>query len=141
MSIFRHFRKHLRFPDNWVLCSGQRFWEIVASTIEERLNLYGSKTRCFCPSESKATRIKASLSSPLESNHARSAFLMVFHDTAIAKHGTRRSRTSSMSERSELRRRREERMENGVKNLKGARLFPKTFSNHGIGDACKSHSK
>ncbi len=32
-----------------------------------------------------------------------------------------------MSERSELRRRREERMENGVKNLKGARLFPKTF--------------
>ena len=38
-----------------------------------------------------------------------------------------------MSERSELRRRREERMENGVKNLKGARLFPKTFSNHGFG--------
>jgi hypothetical protein len=32
-----------------------------------------------------------------------------------------------MSERSELRRRREERMENGVKNLKEARLFPKTF--------------
>ncbi len=31
-----------------------------------------------------------------------------------------------MSERSELRRRGEERMENGVKNLKGARLFPKT---------------
>jgi hypothetical protein len=26
-------------------------------------------------------------------------------------------------------------MENGVKNLKGARLFPKTFSNHGFGDA------
>lgn len=46
-----------------------------------------------------------------------------------------------MSERSELRRRREERMENGVKNLKGARLFPKTFSNHGIGDACKSDPK
>jgi len=40
-----------------------------------------------------------------------------------------------MSERSELRRRREERMENGVKNLKGARLFPKTFSNHGFRDA------
>ncbi len=40
-----------------------------------------------------------------------------------------------MSERSELRRRREERMENGVKNLKGARLFPKTFSNHRFGDA------
>ena len=32
-----------------------------------------------------------------------------------------------MSERSELRRRREERMENGVKNLKEARLFPKIF--------------
>lgn len=40
-----------------------------------------------------------------------------------------------MSERSELRRRREERMENGVKNLKGARLFPKTFSNNGHGDS------
>jgi hypothetical protein len=26
-------------------------------------------------------------------------------------------------------------MENGVKNLKGARLFPKTFSDHGFGDA------
>jgi len=26
-------------------------------------------------------------------------------------------------------------MENGVKNLKGARLFPKTSSNHGFGDA------
>jgi len=25
-------------------------------------------------------------------------------------------------------------MENGVKNLKGARLFPKTFSNNGNGD-------
>ena len=47
----------------------------------------------------------------------------------------------SMSERSELRSRREERMENGVKNLKGARLYPKTFvlniatSYHGNGDA------
>ncbi len=40
-----------------------------------------------------------------------------------------------MSERSELRRRREERMENGVKNLKGAKLFPITFSNHGFGYA------
>jgi len=44
-----------------------------------------------------------------------------------------------MSERSELRRRREKRMENGVKNLKGARLFPKTFSNHGFGDASFSY--
>jgi hypothetical protein len=32
-----------------------------------------------------------------------------------------------MSERSELRSRREERMKNGVKNLKGARLFPKNL--------------
>ncbi len=40
-----------------------------------------------------------------------------------------------MSERSELRSRGEERMENGVKNLKGARLFPKTFSNNRNGDA------
>jgi hypothetical protein len=127
--------KHLHFRDNWLLCSGQRFWEIDAATIEERLRLHGSKTRCFCPSVSKATRIKASLSSPPERNHARSAFLTVFHHTAIAKQGIRRRRASSMSERSELRRRREERMENGVKNLKGARLFPKTFSNHGFGDA------
>ncbi len=36
---------------------------------------------------------------------------------------------------SELRGRREERMENGVKNLKGATLFPKTFSNNRNGDA------
>ncbi|GAG59379.1 unnamed protein product, partial [marine sediment metagenome] len=35
----------------------------------------------------------------------------------------------------ELRRRREELMENGVKNLKGARLFPKTFSNNENRDA------
>jgi len=46
-----------------------------------------------------------------------------------------------MSERSELRSRREERMENGVKNLKGARLFPKTFSNNGIGNAYLSSEK
>ncbi len=34
---------------------------------------------------------------------------------------------ASMFERSELWSRREERMENGVKNLKGARLFPMPF--------------
>ena len=38
-----------------------------------------------------------------------------------------------MFEQRELRSRREERMENGVKNLKGARLFPTTFSNNGNG--------
>ena len=48
------------------------------ATIEERLRLYGSKTRNFCPSESKAIRFKASLSSPLERNRARSPFLTVF---------------------------------------------------------------
>jgi hypothetical protein len=48
------------------------------ATIEERLRLYGSKTRCFCPSQSKVTRIKASLSSPSERNHAHSASLTVF---------------------------------------------------------------
>jgi hypothetical protein len=40
-----------------------------------------------------------------------------------------------MFERSELRSRREERMENGVKNLKGARLFSKIFYNNENGDA------
>jgi len=70
--------KHLHFRDNCLLCSRQRFWEIVEAAIEEKLKLYGSKTRCFCPSESKATRIKASLSSPSERNHARSASLTVF---------------------------------------------------------------
>jgi len=48
------------------------------ATLKERLRLYGSKTRCFCPSESKATRFKASLSSPSERNRARLAFLTVF---------------------------------------------------------------
>ncbi len=116
------------------------FWEIDAATIEERLRLYGSKTRCFCPSVSKATRIKASLSSPPERNHARSAFLTVFHHTALRPaRGIRRSRAASMFEQRELRSRREERMENGVKNLKGARLFPKTFSNHRFGDASFSY--
>jgi hypothetical protein len=45
-----------------------------------------------------------------------------------------------MFERSELRSRREERMENGVKNLKGARLFPKTYAlvrnYNDYGDSC-----
>ncbi len=39
-----------------------------------------------------------------------------------------------MFERSELRSRREERMENGVKNLMGNESIPKTFANHGHGD-------
>jgi len=48
------------------------------ATIEGRLRLYGSKTRFFCPSESKITRFKASLCSPSERNRALSAFLTVF---------------------------------------------------------------
>jgi hypothetical protein len=31
-------------------------------------------------------------------------------------------------------------MENGVKNLKEARLFSQTFSNHGLGDASFNNS-
>ncbi len=54
--------------------------------------------------------------------------------------GTRLCRAASMSERRELRRRREERMENGVKNLKGARLFPKTLPNHRFRDASRCYS-
>jgi integrase len=27
--------KYLHLRDNWFLCSGQRFWEIVAATIED----------------------------------------------------------------------------------------------------------
>jgi hypothetical protein len=105
---------------------------------------------------------KASLSSPSERNHARSAFLTVFspysHRHArnekkgtgyffskkekVSTHGQNNRKSSlspfspSMSEPRELRRRQEERMENGVKNLKGARLFPKTISNSRNGDAC-----
>ena len=51
------------------------------------------------------------------------AFLTVFHHTAFAKQGTRRSRAASMSERRELRSRQEERMENSVKNLKGSQAI------------------
>jgi hypothetical protein len=33
-------RKHPYFRDNWLLFLGQRFFEIVAATIEEGLRLY-----------------------------------------------------------------------------------------------------
>jgi hypothetical protein len=46
---------------------------------------------------SKATRIKASLSSPPERNLARSAFLTVFHHTAIAKQGRRKRGQATFS--------------------------------------------
>ena len=80
----------------------------VEGTLEDGIN--GARPRLF-------PRLRSP--SPSERNHARSAFLTVFHHTATAKQGTRQSR---------------ERMENGVKNLKEARLFPKTLSNHGIGE-------
>ena len=57
---------------------------MVAATIEERLRLFGSKTRNFCPSESKVTRFQAPLSSPSERNHARFAFKRFFHHIALA---------------------------------------------------------
>jgi hypothetical protein len=41
-----------------------------------------------------------------------------------------------MFERSELRSRREERMENGVKNLKGNEAISQNLPNKGNGDAC-----
>ena len=47
-------------------------------------------------------------------------FSRFFNHTAFVKLGSPRSGPTSMSEQSELRSRREERMENGVKNLKGS---------------------
>jgi len=65
------------------------------ATIEERLRPCGSKTRCFCPSETKATRIKASLFytycrdcfvATLLATPAQ-PFSRFFHHTAFAKQG------------------------------------------------------
>jgi len=44
--------EHLKIHDNRLLRHG--FWEIAAATIEEKLRLYGSKTRCFCPRKNGA---------------------------------------------------------------------------------------
>jgi len=44
-----------------------------------------SKTHNFCPSEAKVVRFQASLSSPSERNHARSALKRFFHPLAFAK--------------------------------------------------------
>ena len=57
---------------------------MVEATIEERLRLYGSKTRNFSPSEVKVARFQAPLSSPSERNHARFAFKRFFHHIALA---------------------------------------------------------
>jgi hypothetical protein len=55
-SSFFYPAKHFHLPSNWLLCSGQRFWETAVATIEERLRLNGSKTRCFLPIKPKAAR-------------------------------------------------------------------------------------
>jgi len=68
---------------------------MAAATIEERLRLYGSKTRCFCPKKNGAwTHF-----SPLSLSHG---FLTI--QPSPGK-GTRRSRAASMSEQGELRNR------------------------------------
>ncbi len=65
--------------------------------------------------------LKASLSSPSERNLARSDFLTVFSPYSLRQaRGVHAVDRPSMSEQGELRSRREERMENGVKNLKGS---------------------
>ena len=35
MANIEMLRKHFHFRDNWLLCSGQRFWDIVEATIED----------------------------------------------------------------------------------------------------------
>ncbi len=73
-----------------------RFWEIAAATIEERFRQYESKTRCFCPSVSKATRqgingarphLFPRLRSPLLQRATMPAqpFSRFFHHTAFTK--------------------------------------------------------
>ena len=49
------------------------------------LRLLDSKTRIFFPSEEKDTRFQASLSSPLERNHARSAFKRFFSPVSLRR--------------------------------------------------------
>ncbi len=56
-------------------------------------------------------------------------FSRFFHHTALAKQGSPRSGPASMFEQSELRSRREERMENGVKNLKGSEAISQNLLN------------
>jgi len=51
--------------------------------LKESSGQLGSKTRSFCPSESKTARFQASLSS--SRNHARSAFKRFFPPTGLRK--------------------------------------------------------
>ncbi len=65
--------KHLHFRDNWLLCSGQRFWEIVAATIEERLResttkLNSSKGKLMDTEMSSTLNLK-SIILPLPGTH------------------------------------------------------------------------
>ncbi len=50
-------RKHFQISDSQFLYSKHGFWEIATATIEERLRLYDSKARCFCPRINGASRI------------------------------------------------------------------------------------
>ncbi len=78
----------------------------------------------FAPASQK--KLGSRLHSPLLQRGAVPAqpFSRFFHHTAFAKLGMRKrgqaTFSPSMSEQGELRSRREERMENGVKNLKGS---------------------
>jgi len=135
--------EHLKIHDNRLLRHG--FWEIAAATIEEKLRLYGSKTRCFCPRKNGAwphffLRLRShSLRHAREEKKGTGYFFSKKEKVSTHGQNNRKSSLSpfspSMSEQRELRSRREERMENGVKNMKGAGLFPKTFSNNGNGDS------
>jgi hypothetical protein len=51
------------------------------------LRLLDSKTCIFFPSEEKDTRFQASLSSPAERNHARSAFKRFFSPISLRRIG------------------------------------------------------
>ncbi len=95
--------------------------------LKKGLGYMVKKHVAFAPACQK--QLGSRLRSPLLRRETMPAqpFSRFFHHTAFAKQGTRPSRAASMSERRELRSRREERMKNGVKNLKGARLFSKTF--------------
>jgi hypothetical protein len=62
----------------------------------------GSKTHNFCPSEAKVARFQASLSSPSERSHARSAFKRFFHLLAFAEIISKRWGKSACDEPSTL---------------------------------------
>jgi len=85
----------------------------------------------FAPASQK--QLGSRLRSPLLRRETMPAqpFSRFFHHTAFATQETRKRGQapffSEYPERSELRSRREERMENGVKNLKGSEAVPEYF--------------